>query len=75
MRWCVAPAMDKTLIRALVPTDKIGFVGWIFEGYEYIGLVSTIDHVTGEIVVRTTPDLYREAYDILINMPFPVQIL
>lgn len=67
--------MDKHIIRAFVPIEKIGFVGWIFEGYEFVGIVSTIDHTTGEIVVRTTEDLYQEAYDILTNMPFAVQII
>lgn len=63
------------IIRALVPIEKIGFVGWIYEGYEYIGIVSTVDSKTGEIVVRTTEDLYEQAYKVLINMPFLVHIL
>lgn len=67
--------MDKNIIRAVVPIEKIALTGWIFEGYEFMGIVSTIDHTTGEIVVRTTEDLYPEAYDILINMPFDVQII
>lgn len=67
--------MPKHLIRAIVPIEKIGFVGWIFEGYEFMGIVSTVDQLTGEIVVRTTEDLYQDAYDILINMPFKVQII
>lgn len=67
--------MPKHLIRAIVPIEKIGFVGWIFEGYEFMGIVSTVDPLTGEIVVRTTEDLYQDAYDILINMPFKVQII
>lgn len=66
---------DNCLIRAIVPKEKIGFVGWIFEGYEHIGLVSTIDSKSGEIVVRTTADLYVQAEKILRNMPFTVEIL
>lgn len=67
--------MSKDIIRAFVPIEKIAFVVWVFEGYEFIGIVSTVDHTTGEIVVRTTEDLYPEAYDILTNMPFAVQII
>ena len=48
---------ENCLIRAIVPKEKIGFVGWIYEGYEHIGLVSTVDNVAGEIVIRTTEDL------------------
>lgn len=67
--------MNKDVIRAIVPVEKIGFVGWIFEGYEFMGIVSTINHLTGEIMVRTTEDLYQDAYDILTNMPFKVEII
>lgn len=67
--------MNSSVIRAIVPVEKIGFVGWIFEGYEFMGIVSTVDHLTGEIMVRTTEDLYEDAYNILINMPFKVQII
>ncbi len=63
------------LIRAIVPIEKIGFTGWIFEGYEHVGIVSTVDHKTGEIVVRTTEDMYEQAYKILLNMPFSVHML
>lgn len=66
---------ENCLIRAIVPKEKIGFVGWIFEGYEHMGIVSTIDNISGEIVVRTTLDLYDQAEKILQNMPFAVQII
>lgn len=66
---------ENCLIKAIVPKEKIGFVGWIYEGYEHIGLVSTVDNVAGEIVIRTTEDLYEQAEKILLNMPFTVEII
>ena len=66
---------ENCLIRAIVPKEKIGFTGWIFEGYEHVGLVSTIDSRAGEIVIRTTSDLYEQAEKILQNLPFQIEIL
>ncbi len=66
---------EQCLIRAIVPKEKIGFTGWIFEGYEHVGLVSTIDSRAGEIVIRTTSDLYEQAEKILQNLPFQIEIL
>lgn len=66
---------EQCLIRAIVPKEKIGFIGWIFEGYEHVGLVSTIDSRAGEIVIRTTSDLYEQAEKILQNLPFQIEIL
>ena len=66
---------EQCLIRAIVPKEKIGFIGWIFEGYEHVGLVSTIDSRAGEILIRTTSDLYEQAEKILQNLPFQIEIL
>ncbi len=66
---------EQCLIRAIVPKEKIGFTRWIFEGYEHVGLVSTIDSRAGEIVIRTTSDLYEQAEKILQNLPFQIEIL
>ena len=66
---------EQCLIRAIVPKEKIGFIGWIFEGYEHVGLVRTIDSRAGEIVIRTTSDLYEQAEKILQNLPFQIEIL
>ena len=66
---------EQCLIRAIVPKEKIGLTGWIFEGYEHVGLVSTIDSRAGEIVIRTTSDLYEQAEKILQNLPFQIEIL
>ncbi|WP_019880084.1 DUF4911 domain-containing protein [Succinispira mobilis] len=66
---------EQCLIRAIVPKEKIGFTGWIFEGYEHVGLVSTIDSRAGEILIRTTSDLYEQAEKILQNLPFQIEIL
>lgn len=66
---------EQCLIRAIAPKEKIGFIGWIFEGYEHVGLVSTIDSRAGEIAIRTTSDLYEQAEKILQNLPFQIEIL
>lgn len=47
----------------------------IFEGYDGLGIVSTLDRQKGLVVVRVTPDTMREACQILEHLPFPVQVL
>jgi len=44
----------------------------LMEGYEYLGLVTTIDHQKGLLVVRSTPDTQEEARRVLATFPVPV---
>lgn len=53
-----------------VEPTKIGFVGWIFEGYEYLGIVSTIDRNQGLIAVRSTKDTRTAVKSIIDHLPF-----
>jgi len=47
----------------------------IIEGYGHLGIVSTIDRKAGLVVVKVTEETYPEIKQILLNLPFQVQIL
>lgn len=47
----------------------INYVNRIMEGYEYLGVVSTVKDTIGVLRIRTTPDTYKEVQDILANLP------
>lgn len=54
------------------PAD-INFFNRIMEGWEYIGVVTSLTE-KGRLVVQTTPDQYEEALKIIKNMPLDVKI-
>jgi hypothetical protein len=47
----------------------------IFEGYEYLSVVSTFDKAKGIILLRCTPGTYKDVLKILENLPFEAKIL
>ncbi|MGI5879417.1 MAG: DUF4911 domain-containing protein [Syntrophomonadaceae bacterium] len=46
----------------------------IFEAYEYLGVVSTLNRSEGIVVIRGTADTYTEIIEILPNLPFSVDV-
>ena len=65
----------KTEIFLKVNKEDINYINTIMEGYEYLGVVSTIDKKEGIIVIRTTTDMYDEAKVILENLEIDFQYL
>lgn len=65
----------KTEIFLKVNKEDINYINRIMEGYEYLGVVSTIDKKEGIIVIRTTTDMYDEAKVILGNLEIDFQYL
>ena len=65
----------KTEIFLKVNKEDINYINRIMEGYEYLGVVSTIDKKEGIIVIRTTTDMYDEDQVILENLEIDFQYL
>ena len=65
----------KTEIFLKVNKEDINYINRIMEGYEYLGVVSTIDKKEGIIVIRTTTDMYDVAKVILENLEIDFQYL
>lgn len=58
---------EEILIR--LDVKHINYVNRIMEGYEYLGVVSTVKDTIGVLRIRTTPDTYKEVQNILANLP------
>lgn len=67
--------MNNTAIFIKVQPRDINYVNRIMEGYEYLGVVSTIDPRESKLIIRVTPDTYEEAIMILKNLPIAVEFI
>ncbi|MGE5422257.1 MAG: DUF4911 domain-containing protein [Ignavibacteriales bacterium] len=66
---------SKEVIKCMLEPVHIDKFNRIFEGYDGIGIVSTIDRKAGLVIVRVTPQTYQEAYAIIENVPFSISIV
>ena len=66
---------DNNVIYFKIDAKHINYVNRVFEGYEYLGVVSTVDKKEGLLVIRATPDTVSEARNILGNLKVDVQII
>lgn len=66
--------MDASIYLRVQPQD-VNFVNRIFEGCEYLGVVTTLEPKGGLLVIRATPDTRLEALDILAHLPVPWQFV
>ncbi|GMA99171.1 DUF4911 domain-containing protein [Pelosinus sp. IPA-1] len=58
---------EQILIR--IDVKYINYLNRIMEGYEYLGVVTTVKDQVGVLRIRVTPDTYKEVQDILENLP------
>lgn len=58
-----------------VEPEEVNFVNRILEGYEYLGVMTTIDVAKSIIMLRTTPDTKPLAVEILQSLPVAVDVL
>lgn len=67
--------MDHSAVFIRVNPRDVNFVNQIMEGYEYYGVVTTLDRATGILVVRATDDTNPEVRAILADLPVTVEFL
>ncbi|MCE5285417.1 MAG: DUF4911 domain-containing protein [Pelosinus sp.] len=67
--------MNNTAIFIKVAPRDINYVNRIMEGYEYLGVVSTLAPKEGKLIIRTTPDTFAETQDILRNLPIMIEFI
>jgi hypothetical protein len=65
----------KREIQARVSPDRIDMLTRLIEAYDHLGIVSTLDQVSGKVVIRVTPDTWPEMIEILQHLPFPIALL
>lgn len=54
-----------------IDAKHINYINRIMEGYEYLGVVTTVKDAVNVLRIRTTPDTYSEVQEILANLPLP----
>jgi hypothetical protein len=66
---------DASTIFIRVDPRDVNFVNRIMEGYEYLGVVTTVDKARGILAVRATDDTAADARDILSRLPVTLEFL
>ena len=66
--------MNDVIHVRLEPTH-INYVNRILEGYEYLGVVTTVDRRQGIVAIRVTPDTYHEVKKILANLSIDLEYI
>ena len=64
---------DQVFLR--VETQNIDFLNRIVEGWDGLGVVSTLDRDQGLVVIRVTPDTKPELLNVVRFLPFPAEVL
>lgn len=67
--------MNDESIKIKVEPSNISFVNWIIEGYEHVGVVSTLDRENGIIIIRSTKDMLPDLKKIICSFNFQVQFV
>jgi len=57
-----------------VDPAHIDLLNKLIEGYEHLGVLSTVDRHTGLVVIRGTADTRQDLLHILSSMPFKITI-
>lgn len=66
--------MADTIFVRVDPKD-INYLNRIMEGYEYLGVVTTVDRSGGIVAIRVTPDTRCEVKTILANLQIPIDYI
>ncbi len=63
-----------TVFVRVAPRD-VNYVNRIMEGYEYLGVVTTVDKARGVLAVRATTDTAADVRAILARLPVTLEFL
>ena len=58
-----------------IDMKHINYINRIMEGYEYLGVVTTIKNMKDVLRIRVTPDTYCEVQEILSNLPIEFEYI
>jgi hypothetical protein len=61
---------ESILIR--VDPCHVNYINRIMEGYEYLGVVTTVDRFQGLLIIRVTPDTSAQTKQILRSLPVQI---
>lgn len=58
-----------------IPPAETNYVNRIMEGYEHVGVMTTVKQGEGLCVIRSTADTKALAIEILQSLPIPLEIM
>lgn len=64
---------EKIFVR--IDPKYIHYIGSIMEGYEHLGVVSTVRGEKDLVIIRVTPDTYDDVREIVKNLPVEAEIV
>lgn len=67
--------MDSKDIYIRIQPQHTNYINQIMEGYEYLGVVTTVKGTKGVLLIRTTPDTHAEVREILKNLTIEFEYL
>lgn len=53
----------------------VHYLNRIMEGYEYLGIVSTVNRSAGIVIIRTTADTVEEVRNIVAHLEIPAEVM
>ena len=66
---------DASAVFIRVAPADVNYVNRIMEGYEYLGVVTTVDKALGILAVRATTDTAADVRAILARLPVALEFL
>jgi hypothetical protein len=66
---------DTNAVFVRVAPGDVNYVNRIMEGYEYLGVVTTVDKARGILAVRATADTAADVRAILARLPVALEFL
>ena len=74
MDICDIPGYNPTYVYFQIERKETNYVNRILEGYEYLGVMTTVNK-DGLCMVRSTPDTRELAIAVLQSLPIQVTVL
>jgi putative protease len=53
----------------------VHYLNRVMEGYEYLGIVSTVNRNAGIVIIRTTADTVNEVRNIVAHLDIPIEVV
>lgn len=67
--------MENDAVYIEINPHEVNYVNRILEGYEYLGILTTIDPRRAVCCIHSTADTRQDVIDILTHLDIPVKIL
>ena len=67
--------MENDAVYIEINPHEVNYVNRILEGYEYLGILTTIDPRRAVCFIHSTADTRQDVIDVLTHLDIPVKIL